>query len=106
MLDGLKARVNQRSYQRGVHAGERIDPGDYLWPDDVGPLDGIIRQATTGLRNAPKLEFFQPTPVVEGKMAPRGSESILTIDQHRSAQLGMLKPTFGFPTRRVQSMQG
>lgn len=106
MLDGLKARVNQRSYQRGVHAGERIDPGDYLFPDDMGPLEGIKRQMTTGLRNAPRLEFFQPSPMVEGKMAPRGSESILTIDSHRSSQLAMLKPTFGFPTRRPQSMQG
>lgn len=105
MLDGLKARVNQRSYQRGVHAGERIDPGDYLWPDDVGPLDGIIRQATTGLRHAPALEYFAPTPVVEGKMAPRGSQSILTIDQHRVSQLGMLRPKWGLPVRR-QAMQG
>lgn len=106
MLDGLKARVNQRSYQRGVHAGERIDPGDYLWPEETGPLEGIIRQATTGLRHAPALEFFAPTPVVEGKMAPRGSQSVLTIDAQRSSQLSMLKPSFGLPSRRPQPMQG
>src|SRR5688500_16168090 len=27
ILDTLKSRQNQRSYQRGVHKGERIDPG-------------------------------------------------------------------------------
>ena len=106
MLDSLKARVNQRSYQRGTHAGERIDPGDYLFPDELNPLSGIERQMTTGLRAAPLLEFFAPQPTVEGKLAPRGATSILTMDAHRSAQLGMLKPTFGLPSRRPMSMQG
>lgn len=100
VLDSLKARVNQRSYQRGVHLGERVDPGDYLFPDDMGPLSGIERQATTGLRNRPKLEYFLPTPTVEGKLAPRGATSILTIDQHRASQLSMLRPRFGYPTQR------
>lgn len=106
MLDSLKARVNQRSYQRGVHLGERIDPGDYLWPEEMNPLDGVIAQATTGLRHAPALEFFMPTPTVEGSLAPRGSTSILTIDEHRAANLSMLRPKYGFPTRRNQQMQG
>lgn len=100
MLDSLKARVNQRSYQRGVHLGERIDPGDYLYPEDMGPLDGIIRQATTGLRNAPRLEYFMPTPTIEGKLAPRGATSVLTMDQHRAAQLAFLRPKYGLPSRR------
>lgn len=106
MLDSLKARVNQKAYQRGVHLGERIDPGDYLWPDDTNPLSGIQRQAITGQRYAPRLEYFQPTPTVDGNLAPRASESVLTIDQHRAEQLGMLRPKYGLPTRRVQSMQG
>ena len=100
MLDSLKARVNQRSYQRGVHLGERIDPGDYLWPEGVSPLDGIERQATTGERHAPALEFFVPTPTVAGSLAPRGATSILTMDQHRAAQLAMLRPKYGLPSRR------
>jgi hypothetical protein len=106
VLDGLKARVNQRSYQRGVHLGERIDPGDYLFPEGFDPLDGIRRQATTGERYRPALEFFQPTPTIDGQMAPRGSESILTIDQHRAASLAMLRPKFGLPSKRQQSMVG
>jgi hypothetical protein len=52
------------------------------------------------------LEYFQPTPTVDGKLAPRGSESILSIDQHRAAQLSMLKPKFGFPTRRAAPVSG
>ena len=72
----------------------------------MNPLDGVIAEATTGLRHRPQLEYFQPTPTVEGKLAPRGSESVLTIDQHRSAQLSMLKPKFGFPSRRPVPVQG
>lgn len=37
VLDSLKNRQNQRAYQRGVHKGERIDPGQYLWPEDLEP---------------------------------------------------------------------
>ena len=100
VLDSLKARVNQRSYQRGVHLGERIDPGDYLWPEALNPLNGI-RANAAGVRQRPLLEWWQPTPTVEGKMAPRGSESILTIDAHRTSQLAMLKPRFGLPAQRM-----
>jgi len=48
MLDGLKHQENARNYQRGVHAGERIAPVDYLWPVRFNPMSGLIRQA--GLR--------------------------------------------------------
>lgn len=37
VLDSLKARQTQRGYQRGVHKGERINPGDYAWPKDFKP---------------------------------------------------------------------
>jgi len=98
LLDSLKARVNERSYQRGAHLGERIDPGDYLWPDELDPMRGIMNEAQ-GLKTGPLLQYFQPTPVVDGKMAPRGSESVLTIDRSRSSQLSVLRPRYGFPVR-------
>jgi hypothetical protein len=37
VLDSLKNRQNQRAYQRGVHKGERIDPGQYMWPENLEP---------------------------------------------------------------------
>lgn len=49
----IKDRGAERSYTRGVHKGERIDPTDYLWSEEVHPMAGIERQATTGLRWAP-----------------------------------------------------
>jgi hypothetical protein len=99
VLDSLKARINQRSYQRGVHLGERIDPGDYLWPDELSPFRGIEAVAE-GRKQKPALEYFLPTPTVDGKMAPRGSQSVLTIDVHRAANLSLLRPKYGLPTKR------
>jgi len=44
MLDSLKQRTGQRSYQRGVHRGERVDPGDYYYPQGLDNMRGIKRQ--------------------------------------------------------------
>lgn len=48
LLDSIKHRENARSYTRGVHKGERIDPVDYFWPESFHPMSGLLRQA--GLR--------------------------------------------------------
>ena len=53
LLDSLKSGQNQRSYQRGVHKGERIDLSDYFWPAKLQPERGLEREATTGLRDVP-----------------------------------------------------
>lgn len=45
LLDTMKNRMNQRSYQRGVHKGERIDPADYFWPEEFGPMKGLEYEA-------------------------------------------------------------
>lgn len=44
LLDSLVNRETQRSYQRGVHKGERIDPGDYEWPFGLDPQRGVRNQ--------------------------------------------------------------
>lgn len=45
LLGHVQGRLTQRSYQRGVHKGERIDPQDYYWNDIVNPQAGIEAQA-------------------------------------------------------------
>lgn len=45
LLDSMKNRMNQRSYQRGVHKGERIDQADYFWPEEFGPDKGLEYEA-------------------------------------------------------------
>ena len=53
LLKNLQERLTQRSYQRGVHKGDRIDPGDYVWPSNFNPDTSLKRQARTSLRAAP-----------------------------------------------------
>ena len=46
VLNGLKVRVGQRSYQRGIHRGERVDSSDYYYPEGLDNMRGIARQMT------------------------------------------------------------
>lgn len=52
LLKGIQSRLTQRSYQRGIHKGERIDPSDYFWSDEFNPQTGLEREAA-GLKFAP-----------------------------------------------------
>src|SRR3954468_1495564 len=53
LLNKLKGRATDRSYQRGVHKGERIDPGDYYWPTNFNPTTRLRQQAQSPARWAP-----------------------------------------------------
>ena len=98
LLDSLKNRVNQRSYQRGVHKGERIDPGDYVWPSEWTPDRGLQAQAI-GLRQAPVAAMTDRPLPAGAAMYPRGAQSLATltrtpreIDPMRVQQLRRLMP--------------
>lgn len=45
LLDSIKSRIGQKSYQRGVHKGERIEPSQYFWPMEFNDQQGLKRQA-------------------------------------------------------------
>lgn len=45
LLQNIQSRLTQRSYQRGVHKGERIDPQDYYWNDVLDPQSGLRAEA-------------------------------------------------------------
>lgn len=96
-LTNAVARTNTRSYSRGIHKGERINPGDYVWPDEFNPMSGLENQATTGLK-------FVSTGAVpvhltnDGKTGPRGIPRGLDrpqqeqIDMQRRSMLMTLLP--------------
>jgi len=44
LMGRIANRATQKSYQRGVHKGERIDPADYYWTDEVNPAVGLEYQ--------------------------------------------------------------
>jgi hypothetical protein len=92
LLDATKSRVNQRSYQRGVHKGERIDQSDYYWPRQLQPDRGL-RNEKRGLRTV-FVETLTPNPklVNDGKASVPANEPG-RIDLKRQQQLARLMPT-------------
>lgn len=51
LLDSIKNNVNKKAYQRGVHKGERIEPSQYYWPQELQPTRGLSRQMKSKLVN-------------------------------------------------------
>ena len=100
VMDSLKTRVTQRSYQRGVHRGERIDPSDYYYPEALKPDRGIKRQmrgrqfANVALSKRNTIEQkLTPAPHLpnDGKSNLR-STSPGEINQRRVDQFARLRP--------------
>lgn len=102
VLDGVKNRVGQRSYQRGVHRGERIDPSDYYYPSGLEADRGIKRQMKSvqvnGVRMAKRnteVAKLAPAPHLpnDGKAGPSvKSDSPYVINQKRVSQFSNMRP--------------
>lgn len=102
VLNALKVRVGQRSYQRGVHRGERIDVQDYYYPDGLDPASGIRRQMK-GVRvgntiNVPRHTenpMIAPAPHLpnDGKANMR-STSPMALDKRRVDQVARMRPAW------------
>ena len=104
VLDGLKTRVGQRTYQRGVHRGERVDASDYYYPDGLDNMRGIRRQMDASKRgnvmvtrrNADKA-LLAPAPHLpnDGKAGPSAkSDAPMLINQARQDQMARMKPAW------------
>ena len=104
VLDGLKTRVGQRSYQRGVHRGERIDQSDYYYPEGLENTRGIARQMKAVkdgnvYRSARDVYVAQLAPAPhlpnDGKAGPLArSDSPVQINQARQDQMARMKPAW------------
>ena len=114
LLGHIQSRLTQRSYQRGVHKGERIDPQDYFWNDQVNPQAGL--EAEAGARRkgpvlmTPRWTQVGSTPMDQinhmGKnhmLAPQdfnkvadsvGLQAPQQIDPVRSRRMSRLLPTW------------
>jgi len=102
VLKGVKSRVGQRAYQRGVHRGERIDQSDYYYPEGLEPDRGIQRQMKASYNGSVYLskrnsedQKLVPAPHLpnDGKANLR-STSIGEINKIRSSQLKSLVPSW------------
>lgn len=45
LFGAVQNRLTARSYQRGVHKGDKIGRDDYYWDADINPQAGIMRQS-------------------------------------------------------------
>ena len=89
-------RTNTRSYSRGVHKGERINSGDYIWPEEFNLLTGLQLESR-GKKFAPT--GGMPTHLAnDGKMGPAGiprgtnSPDQPIMDMQRRSMLKSLAP--------------
>jgi hypothetical protein len=104
VMDSMKIRVGQRSYQRGVHRGERIDASDYYYPEGLEPDRGIRRQMRGKLdgnviRVARNVEFasIAPAPHLpnDGKAGPTvRSDAPVTMNEVRQNQMRSMRPSW------------
>jgi hypothetical protein len=101
VLDSTKQRVTQRSYQRGVHRGERIDQSDYFWNSSMQMDQGIKRQMAAARKGAQPKRFginplLAPAPhlVNDGKTNMQ-STSPIEINQRRVDQWSRMRPSWG-----------
>ena len=78
-------RANQRAYSRGVHKGERINAGDYIWPKEFNLLTGIMLESKGKKFAPPGAEPVRLTN--DGKVGPRGLPS-----QQPNIEVGQISP--------------
>lgn len=93
VLGSLTSRVNQRSYQRGVHRGERIDPTDYYYPPGLEPDRGLSAVAA-GVRQAPLMELTPAPHLVNDGKADMPQNIPGEINIRRSQQFARLRPNW------------
>jgi hypothetical protein len=102
VLNSLKVRVGQRSYERGVHRGERIDQSDYYYPAGLENTRGIARQMKAAkdgnvYRSQRNVENAMAAPAPhlpnDGKANMR-STSPQSLDTRRVDQMSRMRPTW------------
>jgi len=102
VLNSLKVRVGQRSYERGVHKGERIDQSEYYYPEGLDNMRGIRRQMKASKQGNVYMSprhvesaMFAPAPHLpnDGKAGPTAkSDSPMTINKVRQEQMRRMSP--------------
>jgi len=102
VLNSLKVRIGQRSYQRGVHRGERIDVQDYYYPEGLENSRGIARQMkgkrvgnTIQTKRNVEDAMIAPAPHLpnDGKANIR-STSPMALDKRRVDQVARMRPAW------------
>lgn len=104
LLDSIKNRVGQKSYQRGVHKGERIEPSAYFWPSEFNDQQGIQRQMKAKFdpeagvyripRSAPDIRLTPAPHLVNDGKANTRADGPGEVNVIRMNQMAYLKPVW------------
>jgi hypothetical protein len=106
LLDSIKNRVGQKSYQRGVHKGERIEGSAYFWPTDLAFDRGLRRQAKAkqvningavvymAAKGAPEIRLTPAPHLVNDGKSNMRSDQPGVLNVARATQLNYLKPVW------------
>jgi len=86
---GTLSRMNARQYSRGVHKGERINPGDYIWPDEFNNMTGLKLEAKGKKFAPPGAEPVRLTN--DGKVGPRG---LPTPDINQTVEINLARRSY------------
>jgi hypothetical protein len=104
LLDSIKNRVGQKSYQRGVHKGERVEPSAYYWPQEFNDQMGIRRQSKAKF-DPERNMWVMPRYAIDMRLTPAPhlvndgktnmvSDSPGIINVQRANALAYLKPVY------------
>lgn len=105
LLNNIGNRATQKSYQRGVHKGERIDPADYYWTNDVNPTVGLEYQAR-GQKWTQKGSMLGSPLVNDGKSSTLVASQARFATAERVYQQEMTPPFNSYnEQRRAQLMR-
>jgi hypothetical protein len=82
LMGAVQDQLNKKSYQRGVHKGEKIASSDYYWDRASGitPMSGIEREARTAARTGSTISVqrFAPKGNPVERLAHLGKTAGLT----------------------------
>lgn len=86
LLGAVQSRLTDRSYQRGVHKGERLGADSYYWTRDCNPDAGITRESMAQLADVEGGIVMQvPRHVPQGnpteKLTALGKRATFSVDQ-------------------------
>jgi hypothetical protein len=110
-------RLNDKSYVRGVHVGEKVPSSDYFWNDKMNPDMGLERQAAAVPADVEggivlQSQRFAPTGDPVERLAHDGvfgnlngqmqSRALDKAAQGIGVNTAMNPPTVVDPTRRAQ----
>jgi hypothetical protein len=82
LFASVQGKLTDRSYQRGVHVGSRVDPQDYFWPKEFGPQTGLQMEA--------KGRRFNPPGTETERLAHMGKNAITS-----PAEMGRIARKYG-----------